>query len=323
MARVLHPTRSVISCLSSPCLVGRSRACQLRDASPEASAEHALFRWYGGRWTLQDLHSRNGTFVEGRQLVPGQPIPLARGSRLGFGHPEGYVLIDDGPPEPFATRASPEGEPEEQPDGPPSTVESRHGRLSLPVAAGPAPLVVQRDGRWWLERDGRATPVEDGDEVTVGGVAWVLRLPELLSSTLDAPEALAAPPTLASIHLELAVAEPPEEVVELVVRVGSRATRLEPRAHHRPMLLLARARSGDRTPREEERGWVEQDWLVAQLGYSTSRLHVEIHRIRREFAAIGIVDAHMVVERRPQARNLRFGIDQVQIVMVERRATPS
>ncbi|MCA9652678.1 MAG: FHA domain-containing protein [Myxococcales bacterium] len=289
--------------MTSPCLVGRSRGCELREPSQEASGEHALIRWRGGRWFVQDLHSLNGTYVDGRRIAPGQPVPLEDGACLGFGHPEGYVLVDGGPPIPHAIDEAP----------PHEVVEAIDGRLSLPHPRTPEVVVRRHDDRWCLERGRERSMVENGDVVPAGSRSWRLRLPEWLSSTLDVANASGAPPTLASVSLCLVTTEVGDELQSIIVSHGSQSTQVPPRAYHRPLLPLARARREDPTPLEEDRGWVEQSTLRRELGYTTSRLHVEIHRLRREFAAIGIIDAHMVVERRPHTRNLRLGIGQVEI----------
>ena len=107
VARIQPKGDSASSQLPSRCLIGRSHACQLRVATPETSSEHALLRWRSGAWELQDLHSRNGTYVDGRRLASGQSIGLAPGTTLGFGRPDEYVLIDAGPPEPHAVGIEP------------------------------------------------------------------------------------------------------------------------------------------------------------------------------------------------------------------------
>lgn len=301
VARLRNTTTSQIITLTSPCLVGRSRGCDLREPSPEASGEHALIRWRHGRWCVQDLRSLNGTFVDGVRIVPGQPVPLDEGARLGFGQPEGYVLAEGGAPIPHAID---EVSPHE-------VVEAVDDRLRL--AGDPEVIVAQSDERWWILRGNERSAVGDGDVVVAGSRSWRLRLPELPGSTLDASHASRVPPTLASVSLRLVTTEV-GELESIIVSHGGLSTRVPPRAHHRILFPLARARREDPTPLEEDRGWVEQSMLRRELGYTTSRLHVEIHRLRREFAAIGIVDAHQVVERRPHARNLRLGIGRVEIV---------
>jgi pSer/pThr/pTyr-binding forkhead associated (FHA) protein len=38
-----------------------------------------------GQFMLEDLDSTNGTFVNGRKLNPGQPVPLGNGDQVQFG----------------------------------------------------------------------------------------------------------------------------------------------------------------------------------------------------------------------------------------------
>jgi hypothetical protein len=41
-----------------------------------SSPRHALIRFEGGRLTLEDLHSSNGTYLNRARLTPGEPRPL-------------------------------------------------------------------------------------------------------------------------------------------------------------------------------------------------------------------------------------------------------
>lgn len=157
-------------------LVGRSRTCQLRVDTPETSSEHAALRWRSGTWELQDLHSRNGTYVGGRLLGAGRRVRLEEGARLGFGRPDEYVLFDAGPPEPHAV-----GLAAEQP-----TLAARAGFLLLPDAERPEVMVCHRDDAWWVQRDDEVRPIADGDLVVTSVGSWRLHLPERVSSTRDA-----------------------------------------------------------------------------------------------------------------------------------------
>ncbi len=154
---------------------------------PETSSEHALLRWRSGTWELQDLHSRNGTYVDGRLLASGRRVGLAEGARLGFGRPDGYVLHDAGPPEAHAIGLSPQ-----QP-----TIETRAGLLLLPDPEHPEVMVCHRDNAWWLERDDEVHRITDGEVVVTGAGAWRLHLPEQVSSTRDAE---GGPPSLSELR---------------------------------------------------------------------------------------------------------------------------
>lgn len=49
------------------------------------SAEHARLRWDGAGWWIEDLESKNGTYVDGRPCPPHRPQPLPFGARLEAG----------------------------------------------------------------------------------------------------------------------------------------------------------------------------------------------------------------------------------------------
>jgi len=69
---------------------------------PEVSRAHAELRRRGGRWSVADLGSRNGTFVNGR---PVRRHPLRDGDRLRFGATTLTFLAGD---DEHATEASPD-----------------------------------------------------------------------------------------------------------------------------------------------------------------------------------------------------------------------
>ncbi len=62
--------------------IGRMPECDLQIDSPLVSREHACLRWKSGHWVLEDLHSTNGTFVNGQRLV-GQ-VKLRPGDRMAI-----------------------------------------------------------------------------------------------------------------------------------------------------------------------------------------------------------------------------------------------
>jgi hypothetical protein len=302
VARIRTQDGSSSSPLPSRCLIGRSRACELCLATPETSSEHALLRWRSGAWELQDLGSLNGTYVDGRRLGAGLSVGLSVGVSLGFGHPDEYVLCDAGPPEPHAVGLEP----------PHLTVESHAGLLTLPDAEEPEVTVLHRDQTWWLERADGLAPIRDGELVMTGAGAWRLRLPEQVPPTRDAADIA---PTLAALTLRFLV-NGDGGPIKLVVLRGDRQLDLKTRAHQAPLLTLARARLGQQGLPGEEQGWVEQEELLHLLGCDTNRLHVDIHRIRRQFAAAGVIDAVHIVERRPGTRQLRVGVSRIEISTV-------
>lgn len=62
---------------STPLRIGRDPAwsvLKLRD--PQVSGRHCEIDFSNGRCRLRDLHSQNGTFVDGRRIKPGTWVPL-------------------------------------------------------------------------------------------------------------------------------------------------------------------------------------------------------------------------------------------------------
>lgn len=49
------------------------------------SGHHARLRWDGTHWWLEDLGSRNGTFVDGKKCVPYQPESVRTGMSIQMG----------------------------------------------------------------------------------------------------------------------------------------------------------------------------------------------------------------------------------------------
>jgi hypothetical protein len=64
-------------------LLGRSRDCDAPLTSAAVSAHHVLVLHAEGRWTVDDLGSLNGTFVNGRRIV--DRIEVRAGDELRLG----------------------------------------------------------------------------------------------------------------------------------------------------------------------------------------------------------------------------------------------
>jgi DNA-binding winged helix-turn-helix (wHTH) protein len=69
-------------------VIGRDTDVELRVDSLKVSRRHARIVVHGGRATLEDLGSKNGTFVRGRRLAA--PVLLADGDEICVG---GQVLV--------------------------------------------------------------------------------------------------------------------------------------------------------------------------------------------------------------------------------------
>lgn len=288
--------------LTQRCILGRSRVCGVRLAELDVSGEHASLRWTGAAWELQDLHSRNGSFVDGRRLAAGERVALTAGAVLGLGRAESLVLVDAAGPEAFAA-----------PLGAGAPVVAQGGIVALPGPTAPQLMIFAGPGGWMLERAGEAVAVADGEIVRLDGEAWQLHLPVQLPQTQDSG---AAPPELDGITLRFHVSRD-EEYIELVALHGTHVIDLKARSYHYTLLTLARARLRDAALASEQRGWVQQSELLAMLRVDAGNLHLDIYRLRRQLGEAGIRDAARIVERRAGTRQLRIGVARLEIHPLE------
>lgn len=74
------------------CLVGRGEDCQLRPKSDAISRRHCVVYVKDGELLVRDLHSRNGTWVNGERIA--EDRVLKSGDKIQFGPLEFEVVID-------------------------------------------------------------------------------------------------------------------------------------------------------------------------------------------------------------------------------------
>ncbi len=288
--------------LPASSLVGRSRVCDLILDAKDVSGQHAMLQWTGSLWEVHDLGSRNGTYVDDYRLV-GERMPLRPGAAVRFGRElAAWELVDAGPPRPMAVHLS---------SGRVRVAEA--GYLALPDGEDPAScLLASAADRWVLEQDGEASVIGDRDLIIVRNEPWRVHISIGASGTWEEKSHLRG---IADLRLRFSVARN-EEYIELVASVGDLNIDLKARAHHYPLLLLARARLADQQAQVEveQQGWVHQDRLLAMLKMDVSHLNINIHRGRVQLSQAGIVDAPRLVERRTGTRQLRLGVRAVEIV---------
>jgi hypothetical protein len=65
--------------------LGRSASCDLTINDGTLSQSHLVFMYDAKGWTVRDTGSTNGSWINGQKLLPGEPAPLANGSRLQAG----------------------------------------------------------------------------------------------------------------------------------------------------------------------------------------------------------------------------------------------
>lgn len=291
--------------LTARVLLGRSAACTVVIDDLRVSAEHAVIAWSGEHWDVRDLGSRNGTSLDGVFLTPGTRTPLQRNAKLSFGGGEPWILADDRPVGPGA-RNERTGE----------VVHSTTGILALPSKDDPRATILYRpDGPWLLEIGHELRKVADREHVELEGVPWLLFLPGELGRMAETLKADGRPRTLADVRLQFAPSLDEEDVsVRLCTHDGKAAT-LPARSCHYMLLTLARAKINDARDgiAVSEQGWLYAADLARMLQYTPERLNLEIFRARALFAKLGFADSSELIERRPASRQLRIGIDRLDL----------
>jgi len=77
-------------------LIGRSESCQLRPKSESVSRKHCILVQKDGRLLIQDLKSRNGTFLNEKRLPSDRASVVTPGDQLRIGKLSFEVLIEHG-----------------------------------------------------------------------------------------------------------------------------------------------------------------------------------------------------------------------------------
>jgi hypothetical protein len=291
--------------LESEHLIGRAATCSLQLNERFISAQHALLRWTGFRWEVKDLGSRNGTFVDGTRLKAGEEHSLRIGSRIAFGRSEmEWELVDESPPGIMVV-----------PLGGGDAIQVEGDLLALPSSEDPMVTLYRSDGHWVLERpDESLTPITNLQTFDVAGSAFRFCCPDspCLTSLAD--------PTLANLlvdHLQLSFSvSSDEEYVQLQMSCGAASFELGARGHNYLLLTLARRRLEDAAQGlpEASCGWIYQDDLAHDPSMAPPQLNIDVFRIRKQFAAVGVADAANIIERRPRTRQLRIGTGHVSVV---------
>jgi diguanylate cyclase (GGDEF)-like protein len=69
-----------------PLIVGRGEDCDIRVLDTSVSRRHARIEKIGGDFYVLDMQSTNGTYVNDKQSLPGDPIPMQDGDYLRVGN---------------------------------------------------------------------------------------------------------------------------------------------------------------------------------------------------------------------------------------------
>lgn len=299
MATLRDPDGQIIA-LRAHHLVGRSRSMHTRLDHPSVSTQHASLEWTRDGWAVRDLGSRNGTRVGGALLTPGVLHPLSVGAVLELGSSSMQLTLLSADPPTASARSGGQ------------LVLGSEGMLALPSLDEPlAVLLFDAETGWVLSEGAGSRAVLDGETIEVAGASWVLSLPIGTEATREEP-------TTAPSRVELALTlrlSADEEYLEVTAHLRGQAYALEPRAHQQLLLVLARARLADR---EREVGSAEEGWLYGEdlprmLSWTPNQLYVNLHRVRKDFVALGLVDSADIIERRATTRQFRLGVARAEV----------
>ena len=292
--------------------VGRAPRCELVIARRAISGHHATIRWADGVWTLRDLGSRNGTFLNGRRLA-GSPRDLAEGDRLTFGEgDEVWELVDASEP---ASRLVPVESGLESGD-PPLRLD-RRDVLALPSAEDPRWTIYRRQDQWLLEQDTECVVLVDRQEIVVGDRRFRVML---IDDSLAATDANAAPVErrVEDLMLEIQVS-PDEESAAVRVQLGAEVHELPQRAFFYLLAFLARRRLEEAEREAPDAGWVDVPTACRELGLSTPQaLGLLVHRCRKAMQICELEDPAAIVDRSRKGR-LRVGIEADRLLVTRLR----
>lgn len=295
----------VVNLLERPILVGRHPTCDVVIAHDGVSRRHAAVRVECGRVVVQDLGSRNGTFVDGERVAGA--VEAEPGCELRFGRevralvrwtgrhrvvlPARDVVLEDvGTGLRYAVDAQPlrVGSAED------CEVRLTHGP---PVAAI---VVAQDDGREvWIGEADDMREVEVGSTVEIGGRSFRLHA---IDDTDIETRSREVDPWPYTLEVDGAVAGGPA----VRVQDGATGASYEARGTNRASLLylLGSRWSEDGGVELRERGWVDDLELArgvwGRAGVAR-QLRVLVCRVRADLAKAGF-DPWFVERRRGQLR---------------------
>lgn len=284
--------------------VGRGSWCALRLTEKYVSSQHAVIRWTGEAWEVKDLGSRNGTFVDGQRIAAGAETVLREHATIAFGkRGQEWRLEDGSAPTVMAV-------PEDDTD--PVLIDGE--LLAVPSIDNPEVTIYPGgDGQWMLEQPDSTIPVTNLQTFVAAGKVW-----RFCSVDRTPKTALATASSLAEArHASLTFSvSRDEEHVHLQVSLGGATHDLGTRGHNYLLLTLARARLADASVGHPDStcGWVYVEDLAHDPSMGPPQLNIDIFRIRKQFASIGVVDAASIVERRPRTRQLRIGTGNLRVL---------
>jgi len=286
-------------------VIGREPGAALRLDDDSVSWRHASVRWTGQAWELQDLGSRNGTFLDGHRIAAGARALLRMGCQLRFGDADELWRVVDVDPPGTALVDLATGE----------RIFAVDELLAMPEWGEPELFISkQANGFWIAEFGARVWEPQASEVLSIGARQYRFEPGAPVYATTTGRGQRLTPSQMA---LQFLVSRN-EEHVEVKIVHGERSIELRPRAHSYVLLTLARLRvqdQGDQAIDPSSQGWVYQDRLLKMLATTPTQLAVDIYRARKQFSEAGVDEAAQVVERRATTHELRIGVPNLAITV--------
>lgn len=285
---------------------GRDPRCSTVLKGNAVSRFHARISWNGNEWTLRDLGSRNGTYINGRRQANEATKRIKAGDRILFGdtHEEYLFLEDDEPQSLLITY-----------DGQEKEIRIPLSHL-LPLPSTEKPLCTifcSKDDEFHMENEnGEIVTIEHGQQITVDGDVFHVILAHQPNETPHTRSSDMLPKT-DGIHLDIAVS-PDEESAEIVLYTGTEKLILQPRVHFYLLAYLARIRNSQ-TPKDmeplsksngDEYGWVDCEVVCNDLMINREHLAQQVFRVRQDFKNHNTMIAERIIDRRLRGK-MRIG----------------
>lgn len=286
---------------------GRGTACSTVLDRGAVSRVHARISWNGARWTLRDMASRNGTYLNGRRLAEGRSVDLDVGDRVHFGDLRvEYRLVDASPPESMVLVQEPDGG---------SRKVALSSCVTLPSPEQPlCTILCGRGDEYVLEREGGGTePLDHGSVFQLGDLRCTV---VLATDSSQSPQTASSDFDVGREEVEIAVS-PDEESAEIVVRRWGEHQVFAPRAHFYLLAHLARVRQEQSVAgndASDDAGWVDCESVCRDLRINREHLAQQVFRIRQDLKAASPELAERIVDRRLRGR-MRFGLPPRQFLI--------
>jgi len=293
--------------LTSRTLVGRTQECLVRIEDPRISGLHAALTWRSDGWSIRDLGSRNGTWVNYERLGA-KACALGVGATVCFGCGEyAYQLVDENAPALMLEQltAHPSGQ----------HVITARDCISLPNSDATFMIYRNLDGTWVVEQGGEVRDCFDQETIRVGDATWRVHLPPATDSDIISTrtaETVAVDLEDCSLRFEIGCNE---ESLRVVLVSWRGWERLPARTYHQMMLTMASIRKADRERgvAEADCGLTSVDALANRLQLDAERLNVDICRARKQLAALHVDNAAHLFERRARSGLLRIGVRTLEV----------